>query len=130
MNKLNTKINEEELMKRCRYAIAEFKMYNQYLLNKIPIILTLRTKEESGAYPFDSSHYVNKNITDETKLGYYKWINALHKIPGSYLDYQWKYYQQADKYEADRKFRFEDKKYILSYHGNSLKSISQLTELY
>lgn len=101
-------------------------MANNYILNKLPLILTLRTKEQYGQYPY----YTDKNI--DTSVGYLNWLKALHKIPASYIDFQHRYHIKADQEGVTLCTNplVNDKKYIYSYHGNSINMIHDFLNYY
>lgn len=43
---------ERELMRKIRFGIAQFKIKNSKVAKNLPIILTLRTRDEFGKFPF------------------------------------------------------------------------------
>lgn len=97
-------------MRKLRHSIANFKLVNHSLIKSLSTILTLRTKQEYGLFP------------DDTAI-YQKWLQFLHKIPTSYIDYQLKYLNSS-KTDSDHT------NYIYSYHGGSMKMVNRLLEMH
>lgn len=97
-------------MRKLRHSIANFKLVNHSLIKSLSTILTLRTKQEYGLFPDDADIYQ-------------KWLQFLHKIPTSYIDYQLKYLNSS-KTDSDHT------NYIYSYHGGSMKMINRLLEMH
>ncbi len=88
---------EKELMKKIRFAVAEFKFKNYPILKGLPIILTLRTQDEFGKFPFTVSNNAAANIMpySKSKYGYRELLKWVCQIPGDYVDVQTKLLQQT-----------------------------------
>lgn len=65
-------------------------------------------------------------------MGYLNWLKALHKIPASYIDFQHRYHIKADQEGVTLCTNplVNDKKYIYSYHGNSINMIHDFLNYY
>lgn len=84
-------------MKKIRFTVADFKLKNYPILKGLPIILTLRTQDEFGKFPFTVSNKATPNNAPypNSKYGYREWLNWICQIPGDYVDVQTKLLQQT-----------------------------------